>query len=180
MNLDKKKEYVAENELFGLRKMVYEDCENVVRWRNAVKANYVYREELTLEKEQDFYRNEIETGKMHILIICLKQEKNCPVGCAVFNEADEDGSVEYGLFIGEKTHRGLGVGRWVTYAATKYAFEELHIARIKARIFTDNIASQKSAEAGGLVKTGNVIDVVCSDGSTKQMFAYEMFPSKVK
>lgn len=168
--------YITEGGRFGLRMMRYEDCANVVRWRNAVKSNYVYREELTIEGEQQYFRQKIEPGRVHILIICMKELNDKPIGCVVFNGLEEDGSSEYGLFIGESDARGQGVGRWAIASAMKYAFTTWGYNKITARIFTDNIASIKSNEAAGLHKTSKIIDVTCSDGEKKQMYGFEILP----
>jgi len=168
--------YEVENEKFGLRKMEISDCANVVKWRNSVKQNYIYRENLTPDGEIEFFHDKVENGPMVILMICIKELDDKAVGCVVYNGVEEDGSCEYGLFIGDADARGRGVGRWAIKSAMEYAFDVLKYKRLTARIFTDNEASIKSNEYAGLRKTGRILDVTCTDGEKKQMYEYEMLP----
>ena len=169
--------YVEENDKFGLRPMTYEDCADVVKWRNSVSRFYVYRDPLTLEGEQEYYRTKIETGLITILIICIKKDSpdaDKSVGCVVIESPDDTGTAEYGLFIGEDGARGMGLGRWAIRAMQDYARDVMGLKKITCRIFTDNYASWKSNEHAGFVRTGEIIDVTCSDGEAKQMYIYEV------
>ncbi|WP_026503614.1 GNAT family N-acetyltransferase [Butyrivibrio sp. NC3005] len=178
------KKYVIENDVVGLREARYEDCAKIIKWRNSedVRKHYIYRELLTLEQEQKFFKEKIETGIMHMFIICVKNDssgQDREVGCAVFNPLDEDNSREYGLFIGESLERGKGIGQNVTFLANSYVFLKYHMPFSRAKIFDDNITSVKSATRGGLRITGKIEDIVCTDGCVKQMYSLEMNPSDV-
>ena len=175
MAAGKRPVYVAEDDLIGLRPMVYEDCARYVAWRNdpRIRRYYIYRDTFTLEGEQRYFREKIETGEVLVYLICMKQDGGHPVGCAILNAPEEDGSREYGLFIGERTERGIGIGRRVTDLVTTYALTVLGIPRVTARVFSDNLRSMQSAQAGGLRVTGVLRDVVCTDGETKNMFTLE-------
>ena len=61
----------------------------------------------------------------------------------------------------------------MTDLTTRYALDVLKLPLVRARIFTDNLRSLQSAEAGGLRLTGVIRDVVCSDGEKKNMFTLE-------
>ncbi|MGN1022885.1 MAG: GNAT family N-acetyltransferase, partial [Lachnospiraceae bacterium] len=158
--------YITEDDLIGLRPMVYEDCERYVAWRNdpRIQRYYIYRRTFTLAGEQQFFREKIATGEVLVYVICLKKNGGEPVGCAILNAPEEDGSREYGLFIGERTERGIGIGRRVTDLVTSYALTVLGIPKVTARVFSDNLRSMQSAQAGGLRVTGVLRDVVCTDG----------------
>lgn len=167
--------YITEDDIIGLRPMTYEDCEAYVRWRSdeRIRRYYIYREPITLEAEQAYFWQRIATGEVLVYMICIKKEGGRPVGCAILNAREEDGSREYGLFIGEQTERGIGIGRRVTDLTTRYALTVLGLPLVRARIFTDNLRSVQSAEEGGLRLTGVIRDVVCSDGERKNMFTLE-------
>ncbi len=171
--------FVAEDEMIGLRPMEYEDCERIVFWRNqeSVRKQYIYREEFSLENERKFFDENIRTGKMHILMICDKKLDGKAIGCTVINREEDDGSAEYGLFIGDESRRRMGIGRRATAMTLEYAFREWKYPRITARVFVDNTVSRKSAVAGGLKETGILKDVVCSDGAVKDMITYEALPA---
>jgi RimJ/RimL family protein N-acetyltransferase len=167
-------EDVEENEKFGRRHMTYEDCADVAKWRNSVKNYYIYREDLTLEQEQRYFRDKVQTCDVTMLIICIKGEPDRGVGCVVIEKPDyTTGTAEYGLFIGDDSCRGLGLGRWAIRAMQDYARDVMGLVKITCRIFTDNYASWKSNEHAGFVRTDRILDVTCSDGEHKQMYWYE-------
>ena len=47
----------------GLRKMKIDDCEKIVEWRNneRVRERYVYREKFSLEAQQKYYKEQVQT-----------------------------------------------------------------------------------------------------------------------
>ena len=168
--------YQLEDEVVGLRPARYEDCARIIAWRNTenVKKHYIYREDFTLEQQQKYYREEIETKRTYLFIICDKACGGREVGCTVLNHQEGRDSIEFGIYIGAGGVLSRGLGRHATKLTTDFALDELGFARVVSRIFTDNIASMHCVEGGGMVNTYEVLkDVVCTDGEVKDMFLYE-------
>ena len=169
------KQYMLEDEVVGLRPVRYEDCAQTVAWRNTenVKRHYIYREDFTLEQQQQYFRDEIETKRTYLFVICDKADGR-EVGCTVLNHQEEKKSIEFGLYIGAEGVLSRGLGRHATKLTTDFALNELGFERVVSRIFTDNIASMRCVEGGGMYNTGEVIrNVVCTDGEVKDMYLYE-------
>ena len=168
--------YLVEDDRIGLLPMTYEDCAQFVEWRNhdSVRSHYIYREPFTLQGEQEYFLENVASGKVHILMICDKEHGGRKIGATIVHRGTAEGSAEYGLFIGEETRRGLGLGRRATALTIQCAFAQWGYKKLMARIFSDNTASQKSTQAGGFRRTGILKDVECTDGEVKDMYTYEV------
>lgn len=176
MNNNEIREKYSSERLY-LRRMTIEDSSLIVDWRNQewVRKNYLYREDFTLEGQQKYFHNKIETGEAIQFIVCEK-ETGRPVGCTVLNEFDfENGSAEYGMFLGEADAAGRGYSPEMVRLTLAYAFEELGMKRVYCRIFTDNLPSVRGCERGGFQIAETIPQAECSDGTRKDMYLLEAF-----
>lgn len=174
--------FVAAGRRIALRPMEYGDCGDIVCWRNKdwVRSHYVYRETFTMEGQRAYYRSKVETGEVFQYMICERQRQNRPIGCMVFTDWEpENGQIEYGLFIGEEDAAGKGYGTEAIRIGMAYAFSRFHVEKVVCRIFTDNMASLISNEKAGFQKKELLSDVVCSDGSKKDMYLLEIRPQDI-
>ncbi len=177
-------EYLAEGRSLRLRPMRFEDCADVIRFRNEehVRKNYIYMEKLTLEEEERYFREKVETGRVLHLMICEKAEADRPVGCVVFNDmvsflADPEGiPAEMGLFLGESSSVGRGYGKEAMYIACDYAFRCRGVRRLVSRIFTDNTASVNALLRCGFEIRETLPGVLRSNGTRKDMYLLEVTP----
>jgi len=149
-----------------LRKMVVEDTDDIVRWRNSdsVRSRFIYQGLFTRESHLNWIKTMCDTGKVQQMIIVEKDTER-PIGSAYIRDIDHiHHKGEYGLFIGEEVSRGKGIGREVTHLMLEYGLGELGLHRIYSRVLEDNVISVKSALKGGLEQEGLAIDDVCIDG----------------
>ena len=171
-------EYLAVSTRLALRKMKLEDCETVIRFRNAdrVRMNYIFRTRITLEEEQDYFHNSVETGDVLHLMILEAERDYRPVGCVVFNDmktylSDPDNiPVETGFFIGEEDALGKGYAAEAMAMALEYRFSRLDVRCVCARMFTYNLASMKSFVKVGMEVDSYLPDIVCSDKTSADMY----------
>lgn len=160
---------VIENDKIYLRKMEYEDTPDIIRWRNsdAVRTHFIYQELFTKESHEHWIRTMVETGKADQLIICMKmqngQEK--PVGSVYIRDIDTaHNKAEYGIFIGEETARGCGIGSMAAELMIRYCFEQLKLHRLFLRVFADNVQAIRSYEKAGFQKEALLTDDVLING----------------
>lgn len=149
-----------------LRKIELSDTENIVKWRNSesVKNCFIYQQLFTIESHVEWMKKKVETGNVVQMIIC-ENSSNRPIGSAYIRDIDKvHQKAEYGLFIGEAVERGKGIGAEVSNLMLKFAFEELKLHRIYARVLADNLISLKSAKKAGLRQEGYCRDEVCIGG----------------
>ncbi len=156
------------NEQVGiyLREMIYDDTEDIVRWRNSegVRKNFIYQGLFTKESHENWIKTMVETGKVVQLMIC-EAATNKPVGSVYVRDIDRTHNKgEYGIFIGEETARGKGYGTAAAQLMIKYCFEELKLHRLFLRVYADNYQAIRSYEKGGFVKEAYLRDDVFVDG----------------
>ncbi len=137
---------ISEN--ITLRPVTGEDTENILKWRNCdfVRKNFLYQKPVTIADHQTWLRERVATGQVAQFVIEIPE----PVGSVYLRDIDhERGEAEYGIFIGEESAAGRGIGSKVCRMTVNYAKEELKLKRLTLRLFSDNIAARKSYENAG-------------------------------
>lgn len=150
-----------------LRLMTYDDTDRIVAWRNsdAVRKNFIYQELFTRESHESWIRNKVETGDVVQMIIC-DIATDMPLGSVYIRDIDrKHKKAEYGIFIGEASARGRGVGTATARLMLRYCFEEEGLHRVYLRALSGNEAAIRSYEKAGFVKEGLLKDDVCIDGN---------------
>lgn len=150
-----------------LRYMTVEDTERIVAWRNsdAVRSRFIYRETFTPEGHLAWIRNMVETGKVIQTILC-DLETDEPLGSVYIRDIDRlHKKAEYGIFIGEESARGRGVGTAAAKLMLKYCFEEEGLHRVFLRVLSDNEPALRSYEKAGFQKEAFLREDVLLDGT---------------
>ena len=150
------------NELIYIRNITDEDTDNIIKWRNSdsVRNNFIYKELFTRESHTRWLENYVYTGKVVQMIIVLK-EGDLPVGSVYIRDIDmEKGEGEYGIFIGEESARGKGVGSAACKLMCEYAKEEIGLHKLFLRVYEDNIGAVKSYQNGGFEVDDSREDVI--------------------
>ena len=156
-----------------IRPITYDDTENIVRWRNSeyVNSRFIDRRMFTKESHEAWLKNYVETGKVAQFIILLNGE---PVGSVYLRDIDlNKKEAEYGIFIGEESARGKGVGTKSAKLILKYAFEELGLKKIFLRVLKNNPGAVRSYEKAGFKKIDRV-DTLTVDGETLEVIFMEL------
>ena len=154
-----------------LRAIDYSDTANIIKWRNSdeVRKRFIYQKDFTEESHLSWMKNKVETGEVCQMIICMC-EGDVPVGSVYVRDIDRvHNKGEYGIFIGEESARGHGVGTRAASLMVKYSFETLKLHRLFLRAFADNERALKSYEKAGFVKEALLKDDVCIDGEYRDI-----------
>ncbi len=153
-----------------IRPITERDTDLIIKWRNnpRVRDNFIFREEFNREIHENWLKEEIKTGQAIQYIICTGDEHQ-PVGSVYFSNIEAD-KAEYGIFIGEDSALGSGVGTAAGRLLLKEGFEKYGFKDIYLRVFTDNIPAIKSYEKLGFSFSETLKDVECSDGKKKDMY----------
>lgn len=160
------KEYKEETAGIYLRLMTGDDTDLIVAWRNSdpVRKNFIYQSPFTREGHENWIRTMVETGKVVQMMIC-DLATDSPLGSVYIRDIDRQHSkAEYGIFIGEASARGRGVGTAAARLMLRYCFEEEGLHRIYLRAFSDNLQAIRSYEKAGFVREGLLKDDVCIEG----------------
>ncbi|MED9904782.1 MAG: GNAT family protein [Lachnospiraceae bacterium] len=154
------------DESIYLRPMTAADTDDIIRWRNsnAVRTHFIYQALFTRQSHEAWIENMIKTGKAVQMIICEK-DGDGPVGSVYIRDIDTTHHKgEYGIFIGEDSARGRGIGTAAAKLMMRYAFCELKLHRLFLRVFADNLQAVASYEKAGFQKEAYLKDDVCIDG----------------
>lgn len=139
-----------------LRLMTYEDTDLIVAWRNsdAVRKKFIYQELFTREGHERWIRTMVETGRVVQMMICdIATDR--PLGSVYIRDIDrQHDKAEYGIFIGEDSARGRGVGTAAAKLMLRYCFEEAGLHRVYLRALADNVQAIRSYEKAGFVREG--------------------------
>lgn len=154
-----------------LRLMTEEDTDMIIAWRNsdAVRKNFIYQELFTREGHLNWIRTMVDTGRVVQKIICMV-DSDKPVGSVYIRDIDlQHRKAEYGIFIGEESARGKGIGTQAASMMLQYCFEELKLHRVFLRAFADNMQAIRSYEKAGFVREAYLHDDVCIDGKFRDI-----------
>lgn len=146
--------------------MTYKDTEQIIAWRNsdAVRKNFINQKMFTRQIHEEWIRTHIETGDAVQMIICnIADDK--PLGSVYIRDIDrQHNKAEYGIFIGEPSARGRGIGTAVAKLMLRHCFEVEHLHRVYLRALADNSQAIRSYEKAGFVHEGLLKDDVCIEG----------------
>lgn len=154
-----------------LRPMTEQDTDNVIKWRNSpsVMENFIFRTPLDREAHLNWYNNRVLTGDVAQFII-VDTDTDTDVGSVYLRDIDKQHKkCEFGIFIGEESCRGKGIGSSAAKLILDYAFQELKLNRVFLRVFAQNPRAIKSYEKAGFKHEGTFRDDVIIDG-----VAYDM------
>ena len=161
----------------SLRKLTEADTENIVRWRNSpsVRANFVYRADFTAEGHMKWFTDVIGTGKA-VQFIITDLGSGIDVGSVYLRDIDPvNEKAEFGIFIGEDSARGKGLGTEATRLICDYGFSELGLHKIILRVFDYNKGAIASYRKAGFVEEAFFRDDVKIDGKYESMIFMAKF-----
>ena len=179
--------YVSRGKLVSLRVAQKEDVPLLVKWRNnpRVRNNHIYREDFTVDGQLAWMEREVGSGRAIQFIICENsfdgetraegaEEDFRPIGCVHYQSIDrEEGTAEYGIYIGEDDATGKGYGSEAAELALEYARDVLGLKHVILRVFAFNKAAIGSYVHAGFEKIQDLPQVECSDGQKDDMILME-------
>ncbi|MDY6361059.1 MAG: GNAT family protein [Lachnospiraceae bacterium] len=154
-----------------LRPIQRSDTEDIVKWRNnpQVRKNFIYQEPFTVEGHNHWFDTMI-IPQMAVQFIIVEEITDRPIGSVYLRDIDrKNRKAEYGVFIGEDSARGHGYGTAACRLICDYAFHELSLHKIYLRVFSDNLAAQKSYKKAGFKEEAYAHDTVRINGKYRDM-----------
>ena len=157
---------VINGERVSLRPITDADTDNIVKWRNNpdVYRYFIFREWFTPEMHRSWLSTRVLTGQVVQYIILAGEERRA-VGSVYLRDIDhKHESAEYGIFIGDDSFRGQGVGTETAKLFTDFALDVLGVHRVFLKVLDGNVKARRSYEKAGFVYEGTFRDMVKLDG----------------
>lgn len=154
-----------------LRPITLEDTGWIVKWRNSpeVKKNFIYRGEMTPQVHENWMKTRVYTGQV-VQYIIQDVRTGSPVGSVYFRDLEpEHDSAEYGIFIGEPSARGCGLGTETARLFVEFGLQWLGLHRISLRVLSGNDGAYRSYEKAGFQKEGVFRHMVKLDGQYRDV-----------
>lgn len=171
---------IIDHENIELRSITADDTEDIIRWRNkeSVRKNFLDQRLFTVEGHTNWLNTMVKTGKVEQFIIWDKEE-NKPVGSVFLRDIDhENKKAEYGIFIGEDSARGKGIGTKAAKAIVQYGFNELHLHKIFLRVLADNVRAVKSYKKAGFIQEAYLKDELILNGEYRDIILMAVINSE--
>ncbi|MEG0751765.1 MAG: GNAT family protein [Oscillospiraceae bacterium] len=165
-----------------LRAIGRSDTSNIVRWRNdeSVLRNFVVRTLLTAEQHENWLDTRVNTGRVAQFIV-VNNESGQDVGSVFLKAIDRvNGTAEYGVFIGEQAARGMGLGTDACHTLCSYAFDELQLKKVYARVLEGNHPSARVFEKVGFTREAFFREHVLRDGQFLGLIFYGLLKEDFK
>jgi len=163
-----------------LRPITPADTPLIVRWRNSdfVRNNFLYRGKFTEEIHQHWLETKVANGEVVQFIIEHEENGNkVPVGSVYLRDIDKENScAEFGIFIGEESALGKGIGTESAKVMLDFAHNQLGLHRVYLRLLADNISAYKAYRKAGFVAEGVFRDMKKIDVRYKDI----MFMSSIQ
>lgn len=121
------------------------------------------------EQEQAFFENIVSDDETVQLLISANEDPIGMIGLEPINQ--EAGVTEVGYWI-MPDHWGEGFGTEATELIVQYAFDQLRLHKVTARVFAFNEASQRLLETVGFTEEGVQREQVFIDGEYQDTHWY--------
>ena len=122
-------------------------------------------------QEREYFEERISSDETVNLLICEGDE---PAGTIGLSDIDQiSGSCEIGLWLAPEYH-GRGYGTEASRLLTAYAFDELRMHRVQARVLSHNTASHRIWEKLGFADEGVHRDEAYRGGEHVDVHYYGM------
>jgi RimJ/RimL family protein N-acetyltransferase len=141
---------IFESHGITLTKLNEDDLELLRNWRNTpeISDNMEFRNYISKEEQESWFRS-LSLNTNLYYIISYHQRK---IGLIHLNNFDhERASAHAGLFIAEKEYVGTGVSLGASLHLLTYAFEELKLKVVYAKVKRDNLSALKYNSGLGFV-----------------------------
>ena len=145
-----------------LRPITVEDTNDIVKWRNseAVRKYFIYQEDFTEEGHMNWLETKVNTGEA-VQFMIVERGTDRAIGSVFLRDIDrKNKKAEYGIFIGDDSKMGLGIGTQTARLMIEYAFGQEKLHRLYLRVFADNDRAISSYKKAGFVVEGLLKDDV--------------------
>ncbi len=119
-----------------------EDYDLYYQWLNQSETTIylsIFHEIITRHREKDLLDKLIRTENGNYMMAIVESKTDKLLGnCGLLNVDLINKNAEFGIFIGDKEHRGKGIGEEATRLILDFGFNAINLNHIWLRVFTFN------------------------------------------
>ncbi|MCG8368262.1 MAG: GNAT family N-acetyltransferase [Pseudanabaenales cyanobacterium] len=133
---------------------------------------------LTLEQLEEWFQNLGRDPNSRVFALQTLKDNHF-IGEVALREIDwKNRSAQYAILIGESEYRGKGYGIETTKLVLEYAFSELALHRIEARVLDDNYRAARCFENSNFRKEGTLYESVWRKSKWYNIIVYSILASQ--
>jgi len=153
-------------ERVALRPLERSDAPSLVRWLNdpEVREGLATFQPLTLEAEHAFLETLTRAQDRVVLGIVERSTGSLVGACGLDTIFWKDRRAVFGIFVGEKSRWGQGLGREATELVLDHAFGTLGLNRVELHVYAYNARAIRTYRAVGFVHEGTLREHHFHDG----------------
>lgn len=106
--------------------------------------------------------------------ICCRDDDMCIGHAGLYKIDFRVRKAEYGILIGCKERRGIGLGRMVTEVVKKYAFDQLNLNRLSLEVQENNKAAIHLYDSSGFTLEGKLRSAQFKEGRYIDVYCYSL------
>lgn len=141
-----------------LRSIELADAQRYVDWlADPNITRYMITGAQTIESELAWINHVLASEEDLVLAICMTEDDGTlrHIGSCGLHHIDRTaGHAELGIFIGDSSVHGRGIGRDAISVVITHAFFKLGLFKVWAKVYSPNLASRAMCHRAGLVQEG--------------------------
>ena len=142
-----------------------------------MKQNFIYRKDITRKEHETWFYEKVQKGAVDQFIV--ENEESKPLGCVYLQNIDhQHRKAEEGIFLNPECPKGKGIGKASVNLILDYAFNELKLHKVTARVLEYNKASLGLHKSVGFSKEALFRDEVYLNGKFENVVFFGMLESE--
>ncbi len=132
------------------------------------------------ESMREYYERVIRSSA-HLVLAIVDKATGAHIGNVSLQDIDPiNRSAEFAIVIGEKEHRGKGVGKEAMRLIVTHGFRELNLHRIRLGTYDNNASMRRVAEALGFIEEGRERSAIWKGGAWRDVILYGLLAEEWK
>lgn len=170
---------ILESDNFYLRNISLDDCnENYLSWMNDSEVNKFLESRFTthtIDSLKDFVTS-MNNSDNNIMFAIIDKGSEKHIGNVKLGGIHPIHKyADIGLIIGDKDYWGRGIATNAIKLVSQYAFNELHLRKVFAGVYENNVGSIKAFEKCGFKKSHTKKDTYFFDGKYIDAYVFELY-----
>lgn len=161
----------------SVRKIEKKDIETIFEWRNSIRVRqFMFNDRLITWNEHGEWFNKVIQSEKDVYLIF--ENKKIPTGLVCFTDIDFNNDIsDWGFYIGIE-NPPQGIGMYMGFLGLEFAFKQLDIRKVYARVMSFNKKSIRFHMKLGFEEEGLFREHLLRNGKYEDIIIFSLFNSK--